>query len=195
MIAKNYYKSDSDEQNNSDEENDNDEQKNLSSLDDHCILVILEKLTLDDLSEMSQTCKRFHGLCVNQFQHRYREKVFIVNGVFNDGTPIYGPRDKKYSAAFAKYAQNIIFDTECANEATLQQLSTYYAKPNVASIKHLGFQFWIMEKSHSRFFGLPDIFKSNLHLGKIHLKNLHIIQIFRIYKMLLIIISFKKFVI
>lgn len=114
--------------------------------------MILEKLTLDDLSEMSQTCKRIHGLCVNQFQHRYKEKVFIIDGVSNDGTPIYGPYDKKYPAAFAKYTRNVIFGGKCANEATLQQLKTYYAKPEVASIKHLGFQNWYMNKSHSRFF-------------------------------------------
>lgn len=147
MIAKNYSITESD----TDEQNDS-EPKNLSSLEDHCFLIILEKLTLDDLSEMSQTCKRFHGLCVNQFQNCYKEKVFIIDGVSNDGTPIYGPYDKKYPAAFAKYTRNVIFGGKCANEATLQQLKTYYAKPEVASIKHLGFQNWFMNKSHSRFF-------------------------------------------
>lgn len=38
------------------------------------------------------------------------------------------------------------------SQSTLQQLKTYYAKPEVASIKHLGFQNWFMNKSHSRFF-------------------------------------------
>lgn len=151
------------------------EESSILSLNDDCLRDILDKLSLDDLCAISQTCVRFQELSIDHFRRRHKEKVMIIENV-QDGTWNVQPDDEKYVECFAIFIQNISIGKSCASNAALRELSTFYASDENAAIKELRFENWRpgILKSHgnSLAFILKDVesvtFSKTAVLGDLH---------------------------
>lgn len=77
----------------------------LSMIDDGLYL-IFNRLTLNDLCSVAQTCQHLQKVCSEYFMQRHKSKVLIIDDVTPTGELIVGP-DEEYIDIFATTMQNV----------------------------------------------------------------------------------------
>lgn len=84
-----------------------------SKLNDDCIFEVFERLSLDDLCKIGQTCKKLYGLADNHFLRKYKgliqeDTVTILNN--NNGVPgFYLTNHNRYQSRFGRFVKSVRF--------------------------------------------------------------------------------------
>lgn len=114
----------------------------MMSLNDDCFYTIFKELTLSDLCNISQTCKRLHDVGSDYFMHRYKSKVLIIENVSPTGQLMKGPHGERYVDVFTKSSQNVTLGKHLSSKAALKRLVKFYKHNEMEPIKNLRFESW-----------------------------------------------------
>lgn len=120
-------------------------------LNDDCFFALLQRMGLDDVCAMSETCTRLQTICTDHFGRCYKEKMLVIDSVPPDGkSMVTSPKNEKYVECFAKHMTNVTLSNNFSSTSALQRLDAYCKEHEMASFKQIRFEKWSqgMRKVH-----------------------------------------------
>lgn len=116
----------------------------LFSLNNDCFYAIFNRLSLNDLCSVSETCQRLQELSSDHFSRRYTSKVLMIDNVTDSGHLIKGPTGEKYVNCFALSSRTVSLGQKLGSKAGLKRLERYYRanKEEMEPIKNLRIDHW-----------------------------------------------------